>query len=483
MSKPQKPGSNIVTALLLATTIFLGLQMFTGGLNQQAPDARTSAQIWAAMQEQNRTGKDITIQAERRKYEAKLREEAKAANTPEADVRKKVLESWVLAMHTSTKAGVEFNQIGRLNTAFGILAHEMKAYGAEPIWNGAKVSVTPHPEFPQTEISAGELYTATVNNLNELNKTDLVWGFVPGYNAIDSLVALTGRVPWFSYTFAAFLLALIVRAIVWPLAQKQLMFSRQMMQLQPLAQEIKKKHTNKAGQVTDPQAVQLETMQLYRDYGINPAAGCLPAFVQIPFFLLVFQAMMHYRFEFGKGIFLWVNPGTAAGSNGLIAPNLGEMDYLLLVVYGISMVTTTYLQPVTDPNNAKQQRYMGIGISVMVTISMFFFPLPSAFVLYWIFLNLFSTLQSLRAYRLAVPPLQKVATVAGGVRSKSGFFARMMEEQQKAMEAQMQQKATGKKAPEAEAKPETNGSASNGVGGQYKPTNVPKSKKKKPGNG
>lgn len=478
MSQPQKPGSNILTLLLLATTIFLGLQLLTGGM-QQRPDTRSADQIWASMVQMNAKGRDVSIQAERRLFETKFREEAKKANLAEPQIRQRILESWVLTMHTSTKAGVEFDQIGRLSTAFNILDHEKKAYGADKAWSELKVPVAGIAEFPKTEITAAELYDVTIKELNELNKKDMIWGFFPGYAAIDALVKLTGSIPWFSYTFAAFLLALIVRAFVWPLAQKQLMFSRQMMQLQPLAQELRKKYSNKQNQVTDQAALQRETMQLYADYGVNPAAGCAPALVQIPFFLLVFQAMMHYRFEFNNGVFLWVNPGTSASLNGLVAPNLGQMDYILLVIYGVSMVIATYLQPVTDPNNAKQQRYMGIAVSVIVTISMFFFPLPSAFVLYWIFLNIFSTLQSLRAYRLPVPPLQKVATGAGGVRAKGGFMARLMEEQQKAMQAQAnQEKAKADKAV-TESDPSKNGNgASNG---QYKPTSAPKGKKKNTG--
>ena len=395
MSQPQKPGSNLLTAILLATTVFLGLQLMNGGANrgQQTADKRTSTQILADMRKMNAEGKDITIQAERKVYESKLLEEAKAAKTPEAEVKKKVIESWVLAMHTSAKAGIEFSQPGRLSTAFNSLDHERKAYLGDEAWSKVKVPVHGIKAMPQTEITGEELYQTTVAKLGDLNQREMVWGFFPGYQAIDFLVKVTGSSAWFSYTFAALLLALIVRAIVYPLAQKQLMFSRQMMQLQPLAAELKKKYTNKQGQL-DQQKFQLETMQMYREYGINPAAGCAPALAQMPLFLLVFQSMLLYRFEFSKGLFAWINPATSASSNHFFAANLGQNDYLLLIVYGVSMVIATYLQPVTDPNNAKQQRMMGIGVSVMVTVMMFFYPLPSAFVLYRIFLNIFSTLQS-----------------------------------------------------------------------------------------
>ena len=60
---------------------------------------------------------------------------------------------------------------------------------------------------------------------------------------------------------------------------------------------------------------------------------------------------------------------------------------------------------------------MGIGISCLFTFFMFTgaFPVVSGFVLYWTFTNIFATVQSLRAYRLPLEPLQKVNTKDGGV--------------------------------------------------------------------
>jgi YidC/Oxa1 family membrane protein insertase len=84
------------------------------------------------------------------------------------------------------------------------------------------------------------------------------------------------------------------------------------------------------------------------------------------------------------------------------------------------MITTTLLTPVQDPSNAKQQRMMGLSMSVMFAIMMFFWPIPSAFVLYWIFTNILATSQSLRAYKLPLPPLVKVNAPGGGVYPTNG---------------------------------------------------------------
>lgn len=104
-------------------------------------------------------------------------------------------------------------------------------------------------------------------------------------------------------------------------------------------------------------------------------------------------------------------------TKGFTAPNLGTQDNILIVVYGISMIISQMLTPISDPSQKKQMRLMGVGISVLFTFFMFTgaFPVVSGFVLYWTFTNIFATVQSLRAYRLPLEPLQKVNTKDGGV--------------------------------------------------------------------
>lgn len=432
MSQPQSPRSNFVQLMLLACTVFLGIQLISGGMNRPV-ESRTPAQIRENVVRMNFEGRDLAIQNEVRAYDSKLSEEVKAGRLTEEARRLKSIEAHVLSAQTSLRSGIYRNDYGKVNAAYTQMDMLRGQYGTQAVWQNAFNVAYHRDTLPQRTMSAAALYELSRSELSARNKKDLTMGIFPGYQIIDFLVRLTGSVPAFSYTFAAFLLALIVRAIVWPLAQKQLMFSRQMMQLQPLMKEIKEKHTKKG--VTDNMAFQQDMMRLYSEYGIHPAKGCLPALAQMPLFLLVFQFMMHYRFEFEKGVFLWVNPASHA-TNTFFAPNLGKMDYLLLVVYALSMVAATYLQPVTDPANAKQQRVMGVVVSVVVAVSMFFFPLPSAFVLYWIFLNFFSMFQSWMAYRIELPPLQKVQTAHGGVTPKSGLFAKLMEAQQEQLRMQ-----------------------------------------------
>ena len=247
-----------------------------------------------------------------------------------------------------------------------------------------------------------------------------MFGFFPGHKFVDWVVHLTGAIPGFSYWFAALMLAILVRGLVYPVSQRQMMWSRQMQQLTPLINEIKAEYKNKPDAQTE---IQKKTMALYKEYGMNPLAGCFPAFLQMPVFLLIYYSMLTYRFEFQKGTFLWINPSTSAASHGFFARSLGEKDYLLIVIYAITMVSTALLQPVTDPSNVRQQRIMGVSMSGLFGVMMFFWPVPSAFILYWTFTNLLATAQSLRSYRLPLPPLVKKNAPNGGVFPTEGVSA------------------------------------------------------------
>lgn len=408
MAKPApSPRSNFILVLLWTTTLLLGYKMFI----DKPKDVRPPADLLSVMQDQNRKILDQSIVGTHSAYDNKINEQEgekdpKKPRLSKEEAKTKRIESAVLVADTQLRAGLQRQDTARVRAAYNTLWAMDKRLHDDVQWTGHKVATAGGTFTGQA------LFDQTGTALSDRNKRDLIWGFIPGgFNFIDSLVALTGRVPAFSYAFAAFLLAFVVRLVVWPFSQKQLMHSRQMMQLSPLAQELRDQYKD------DPQQLNVRTMALYKEYGLNPVAGCAPAFVQMPLFLTVYQCMLLYQFEFQKGTFLWINPSANAASKGFFGANLGQLDPILIGIYGISMIVSSLLTPVNDPNQRKQQRLIGIGAAVVFTVMMFtgLFPVVAGFVLYWTFTNIFSTLQSLRAYRMPLPPLKKVNAPAGGV--------------------------------------------------------------------
>lgn len=78
--------------------------------------------------------------------------------------------------------------------------------------------------------------------------------------------------------FAIIILTVIIRFLLYPLTTQQLRASKKMQDMAPHLNKIKEKHKG------DMRAQQEATMALYREHGINPLAGCVPALLQLPIF-------------------------------------------------------------------------------------------------------------------------------------------------------------------------------------------------------
>jgi YidC/Oxa1 family membrane protein insertase len=499
MSKAPAPApkQNFLQTALLMMIVWTGFLFWTQ--NNKPPEVPTG-DLLTTLRKQNRDLQDIsivqTLHAYNRSLDSELNkergqiDEAKkkgSLTTDEAETRRKAVEerireqkvrAMILVADTQLKAGIVSNQTDRIRDAYATLVGANRQYRGEPIWQRTFPvwDVTEKQNLGWNRWSGHELYDRVTATLSKRNKDDLVWGFIPGYQLMDFLVHLSGANPGFSYALAGFFLALLVRASVFHLATKQIMSGRKMSQLMPLVQEIKKEYEN------DPTQQQLKTMALYKEYGVNPFAGCGPVFIQMPLFYAIYQCMLHYQFEFEKGTFLWINPTLSKATNGFIAPNLGQQDAILIIVYGITMLVTTFLTPVSsiDPAQVKQQRLMGIGMSVLFTIFMFSgaVPVVSGFVLYWIFTNLLATTQTLVLYRRPMAPLEKVNTATGGVYPKkpAGWAQRFMDQMNAAQEEALKRQAEQER---KDGKGPSNGKATTFVGTGETKTGTPAKHKPK----
>lgn len=86
-----------------------------------------------------------------------------------------------------------------------------------------------------------------------------------------------------AFGFAIIGLTVIIRAILHPLTSAQLKSAKKMQQIKPQIDELNKKHKE------DKAKLQQAQMSLYKEAGINPAAGCLPLLVQIPIFIALYN--------------------------------------------------------------------------------------------------------------------------------------------------------------------------------------------------
>lgn len=119
-----------------------------------------------------------------------------------------------------------------------------------------------------------------------------------------------------SLGFALIILTVLIRFLVWPLMSSQIKATKKMADLKPLLDELKKTHKD------DKKALAAAQMALYKDHGVNPAGGCLPALIQIPIFIGLYQAIIN------------ILPGTG-----------GNLDWVNSILYFPQMHLKTFPNP------------------------------------------------------------------------------------------------------------------------------------------
>jgi YidC/Oxa1 family membrane protein insertase len=105
------------------------------------------------------------------------------------------------------------------------------------------------------------------------------------YKILELLFNLTS-----SYGFSIVILTVVIRLALYPLNQKQMVSMQQMQKIQPKLKMLQEKYGD------DKQKLTEETMRLYKEYKVNPMAGCFPLLIQLPILILLFQVLRKYNF-------------------------------------------------------------------------------------------------------------------------------------------------------------------------------------------
>lgn len=199
------------------------------------------------------------------------------------------------------------------------------------------------------------------------------------YPLVWVLNLFNGWIP--NFGVAIILLTILVRLLFWPLTRKSTEGMKKMQELQPLMKEIQAKYKD------NPQRLQQETWQLYREKKVNPMSSCLPMLIQIPVFIALFN-VLRSAVELRYAPFLWI--ADLSEPEGLFA---GWFPFGGLNILPILMAVSTALQSYFTPSagDKKQQQMMMVMMPAMMLIM--FYSFPSALSLYWFLSNIFSIVQ------------------------------------------------------------------------------------------
>jgi len=191
-------------------------------------------------------------------------------------------------------------------------------------------------------------------------------------------------------------LTIVIKIILFPLAYKSFVSMARMKELQPEMEKLKERFGD------DRQKMQQETMKLYRDKKVNPAAGCLPILIQIPIFFSLYKVIFVTIEMYHAPFFGWIKdlsapdpssfmnlfgllPYAAPGPESLFAIfSIGVFPILM----GVSMWMQQKLNPApSDPTQAMIFAWMPWVFMFMLG------QFASGLVVYWVANNTITFLQ------------------------------------------------------------------------------------------
>lgn len=151
---------------------------------------------------------------------------------------------------------------------------------------------------------------------------------------------------------AVVVVTLLVRAALIPVGVSQARAERDRARLAPRLRLLRERWR------TSPERLQRETMQLYRDAGVSPVAGCLPALAQAPVVGLLYAVFLHPMVgghandllaEQLAGVPLGTSLLTAVIDGTADAMTLALVGVLVLMIAGVGELIRRFLRPPLDP--------------------------------------------------------------------------------------------------------------------------------------
>ena len=198
-----------------------------------------------------------------------------------------------------------------------------------------------------------------------------------------------------NYGLALILTCLLIRILLYPLTQKTAMQSELIKKAQPELAKLEKKYENKTSAEDQNKKAQ-EMMLIYQKYKINPLAGCLLSFVQLPLLFAFYEAINRTPAIFEDKFLLF-----ELGKTPWTAIMDGEYIYILLVVIIFLATLVSFRKTLKDQTtqgvNMKSTIYFMLAL---ITYSSF--TIASGVGIYWITSNLFTIIQNLLVERKKV---------------------------------------------------------------------------------
>ena len=199
-----------------------------------------------------------------------------------------------------------------------------------------------------------------------------------------------------NYGLALVVFAALIKLVLYKPTMQMYRSQKDMEKIKPKMEELKKQHAD------DPKKLNEEIMKMYGEAGVNPLAGCLPLFVQMPIIFGILRAISSNPDTFRSAYFLWIHPGTLQGLfPQYFASSLADADLAMVVFYGFMMLLS---QKFTPSQGDPSQKAIGLYMSIFFTYMVWSMKWPCALVLYWSAFQFFSVLQQVWIMKMLAQP-------------------------------------------------------------------------------
>ncbi|QDH32890.1 membrane protein insertase YidC [Porphyrobacter sp. YT40] len=259
-----------------------------------------------------------------------------------------------------------------------------------------------------TRLFAGAKESRTLDKYEDSGITNfglaISWGWFKFFEKpiLWLLRTLNGLVG--NFGVAIILLTVIIRGLMFPVAQKGFASMAAMKAVQPKMKEIQERFKD------DKQRQQQEIMKLYKDEKVNPLSGCLPMVIQIPVFFALYKVLVLAIEMRHEPFVLWIrdlsapDPAHILNLFGLLPFEVSGFLAIgpLAILLGITMWLTFKLNPsAMDP--VQQQVFSLMPWMLMFVMA----PFAAGLLLYWVTSNILTVAQ--QSYLYSKHPQLKAA--------------------------------------------------------------------------
>ncbi|HUH25979.1 MAG TPA: membrane protein insertase YidC [Flavobacterium sp.] len=283
-------------------------------------------------------------------------------------------------------------------------------------------------------------------NLDEI--VPLGWGIFGWLNKLIIIPLFTLLTHLIPHGIAIVLFTIVIRLVLSPIQYKSYVSQAKMKVIRPEVNEINEKFAK------DPMKKQQEVMKLYNKVGVNPMAGCIPMFIQLPVFYALFS-FFPSAFDLRQKAFLWADDLSSYDNVFTLPFNIPFYgSHVSLFPILAALATFVYMKMTTGDQAAMQPQQegmpdMGKLMKVMIYISpimmLFFFNnYASGLSLYYFISNLI-TIGIMYVIKNKIVTEDKVKAIIETNKTKERPKSKFQQKMEQMMDQAQQQKSNQNK--------------------------------------